>query len=76
MRSALERYFQNAQDLKVQFSNFDILVEGDEALATFTRSDDFKDAQTGKPVHLEMRVSSIVAKQTDGWKIRGMKKPS
>lgn len=76
MRSALERYFQNAEGLKVQFSNFDILVEGDEALATFTRSDDFKDAQTGKPVHLEMRVSSIVAKQDDGWKIRGMKKPS
>ncbi|HLK11336.1 MAG TPA: adenylate/guanylate cyclase domain-containing protein [Candidatus Binatia bacterium] len=76
MRGALERYFQNAQDLKVQFSNFDILVEGNEALATFTRSDDFKDAQTGKPVHLEMRVSSIVAKQDDGWRIRGMKKPS
>jgi ketosteroid isomerase-like protein len=76
MRDALRQYLQNAAQLKVQFSRLDIVVEGDEALATFTRSDDFVDAQSGQPVHLEVRVSSVLARQADGWKIRGLKRPS
>ncbi len=76
MKDALGRYFQNADSLKVQFSNVDILVEGDEALATFTRTDDFKDARSGRDQHLEVRVSSVVAKQGTDWKIKGLKKPS
>ena len=75
MRDALHRYFQSAAHLKVQFSKLDIVVEGDEALATFTRSDDFLDAETSTPVHLEVRVSSALARQDTGWKIRGLQKP-
>jgi ketosteroid isomerase-like protein/TolB-like protein len=76
MREALARYFTAADQLKVQFSNFDILVEGDEAVATFTRNDDFKDSRSGRDMHLEIRVSSVIAKQEGAWKIRGLKKPS
>lgn len=76
MRDSLKRYFENAQDLKVRFSNFDILVEGDKAVATFTRNDDFKDANSGRDAHLEVRVSSVVTKQEGQWKILGLKKPS
>jgi ketosteroid isomerase-like protein len=76
VRDALSKYFANADSLKIQFSNLDIMVEGDEALATFTRSDDFKDARSGRDMHLEVRVSSVVAKQDNAWKIRGLKKPS
>ena len=76
MRNALRTYFQNASRLRVQFSRMDIVVEGNEALATFTRSDDFPDVQTGAPLHLEMRVSNVLARQDGGWKIRGLKKPS
>jgi hypothetical protein len=61
MRDGLRHYFQSAAHLQVQFSNLDIVVEGDEALATFTRSDDFVDAQSGLPVHLEVRVSNVLA---------------
>jgi hypothetical protein len=75
MRDALSRYFQNARRLQVHFSKVDIVVEGDEALATFTRSDDFLDAETGLPVHLEVRVSNVVARQGAAWKIRGLKGP-
>ena len=75
MRDALRHYFQSAAHLQVQFSKLDIVVEGDEALATFTRSDDFLDAETGTPVHLEVRVSNVLARQDGGWKIRGLKKP-
>ena len=52
------------------------MVEGDDALATFTRSDDFLDAQTGTPVHLEVRVSNVLTRRDGGWKILGLKKPS
>jgi ketosteroid isomerase-like protein/TolB-like protein len=75
-RDALRRYFQNAEHLQVQFSKLDIVVEGDEALATLTRSDDFIDVRSGLPVHLEMRVSSVLARQNGAWKIRGLSHPS
>jgi adenylate cyclase len=76
MRDALQQYFGSAARLRVQFSQLDIVVEGDEALATFTRSDDFLDAQTGMPVHLEVRVSNVLTRREGGWKILGLKKPS
>ena len=75
-RDALRRYFENADSLKVQFTNVDILFEGNEALATFTRNDVFKDARSGREMHLEVRMSSVVSKGDGGWKIRGLKKPS
>src|SRR5438445_5363162 len=76
MRDALTRYFATADNLTVRFSNFDILIEGNEAVATFTRNDEFKDAHSGRDMQLEVRVSSVVAKQDGGWKIRGLRKPS
>ena len=75
-REALLRYFDNANKLEVKFTNLDILVEGSEALATFTRDDFFEDVRSGRQIHLEVRMSSVLAKQSDGWKIRTLKKPS
>jgi ketosteroid isomerase-like protein len=75
-RDALTRYFQSANDLKVQFSGVTVLFEGDEALATFTRSDKFRDVQTGRDVNLEVRVSTVVAKAEGAWKIKALRKPS
>jgi ketosteroid isomerase-like protein len=76
MRDAMRRYFQTAKDLKVKFAKVDILVEGDEALATFTRIDDFLDLETSLPVHLEVRVSNVLALQNGTWRIKGLKKPT
>lgn len=76
MRASLERYFENAEGLSVAFSDLSVLVEGDQALATFTRSDEFKDAASGRPVRVELRVSSLLEKRDAGWKIRGLKKPT
>lgn len=76
MRDALRKYFENAERLRVQFSQVDILVEGNEALATFTRSDDFVDASSGVPVHLEVRVSNVVTRQDGTWRILGIKRPA
>jgi len=75
-RDALQRYFDSANDLNVQFSNVTVLFEGDEALATFTRNDKFKDKETGRDVNLEVRVSTVVAKADGAWKIKALRKPS
>jgi hypothetical protein len=75
MRDALTRYFSTADELKIKFSEPEILVAGDDAVATFTRNDDFKDSRSGRAMHLEVRIS-LVAKQQSGWKIQGLRKPS
>jgi ketosteroid isomerase-like protein len=76
-RAGLERYFANAKDLKVTISNVDISVDGEQALATFTRTDEFNDAQNGRPMRLEVRISSVLAHDPTGdWRIRGLKSPS
>jgi ketosteroid isomerase-like protein/TolB-like protein len=75
-RQALQRYFDSANDLTVQFSDETVLFDGDEALATFTRSDKFKDKDTGRDVNLEVRVSTVVSKVDGAWKIKALRKPS
>jgi TolB-like protein/ketosteroid isomerase-like protein len=75
-RQALDRYFKSADSLTVEFSAISVLFEGDEALATFTRSDKFKDVETGRDVNLEVRVSTVVAKADGGWKIKALRKPT
>jgi class 3 adenylate cyclase/TolB-like protein len=75
-RDALTRYFESAKELTVQFTGVSVLFEGDEALATFTRSDKFRDVQTGRDVNLEVRVSTVVAKANGAWKIKALRKPS
>jgi len=75
-RSALLRYFENAKDLAIHISDIEVLLERDEALATFTREDVFTDARRGRQLHLEVRISSVLVRQDGGWKIRSLKKPS
>src|SRR6185503_17202645 len=62
-RASLARYFASAGDLHVRISNIDVLVEGDEAVATFTREDVFDDARSGRRMRLEVRISGILVKE-------------
>jgi TolB-like protein/ketosteroid isomerase-like protein len=75
-RDSLRRYFDNAKNLHVQISKVDIAVEGNDAVATFTRRDEFTEAPTGRDVQLEVRLSGLLTKQHGHWKIRGLRKPS
>jgi ketosteroid isomerase-like protein len=75
-RASLERYFAIARDLRVRVTDVDVLVEGDEAVATFTREDDFVDAPSGRTMHLAVRVSGLLSKRPDGWRIRSLREPS
>jgi CHAT domain-containing protein len=69
-RQKLATYFQFAPDLKVKISNVDVLREGNEAVATYTRRDEFTDSRSGRHFALEASRSAKLKKATDGvWKI-------
>lgn len=75
-RDGFVRYFASADDLSVTVTDVDVLLDGNEALATFTRRDEFKDHNSGKDVHLEVRLSSVVVQQDGKWLMRGVKRSS
>jgi CHAT domain-containing protein/ketosteroid isomerase-like protein/TolB-like protein len=75
-RQKLQTYFQIAPDLKVQISGIDVLRQGNEAAATFTRQDEFTDAKTGRKVHLEVTTTGMLRKDPSGdWKIVALRGP-
>lgn len=68
-KQALARYFENANGLDVKIAEVDLLVEGDDALATFTRRDTFTDLPSGRPVRLEVRIEQRLVRTDNGWRI-------
>jgi class 3 adenylate cyclase/TolB-like protein/ketosteroid isomerase-like protein len=73
-RAGFERYFASADGLTVELNDVDVLVEGDEALVTFTRRDVFRDHASGRAVQLEVRLSSVVVQRDGRWLLRGVKR--
>jgi CHAT domain-containing protein len=68
-RDRLVKYFEMLPDLKVRISDVDVLREGDEAVASYTREDEFTDP-SGRHLHLEHRLSAKLRRAADGaWKI-------
>lgn len=75
-REGFVRYFASADDLSVTLSDVDVLMDGDQALVTFTRRDVFKDHGSGKEIQLEVRLSSVVEQRDGRWLLRGVKRSS
>lgn len=75
-REGFTRYFASADGLTVTLDDIDVLVDGDEALATFTRHDVFTDHSSGREMQLEVRLSSVVVQQDGRWLMRGVRKSS
>jgi ketosteroid isomerase-like protein len=75
-RAGFTRYFTSADGLTVALSDIEVLLEGNEALVTFTRRDAFKDHSSGKDMQLEVRLSSVVVNQDGRWLMRGVKRCS
>ena len=68
-RQKLATYFQNAPDLQVRISNVDVLREGDEAVASYTREDEFTDP-SGRRMRLEHHLSAKLQRGPGGgWTI-------
>jgi ketosteroid isomerase-like protein len=72
-RAAQARYFEGVRDLKVDIGNIDIVVVGDEAVVSYTRTDDFADAKTGRPMHVSVRLTKTLRLEGGTWKMAGAK---
>ena len=44
---------------------------GNEAVVSYTRTDDFVDARTGRPMHVAVRLKKILRQQNGEWKMAG-----
>ncbi len=70
-RQAQSRYFENVEKLKVVFDELDVAVAGDEAVVSFTRVDDFVDRRTGREMHFSVRLTKLLRRADDGWRLSG-----
>lgn len=68
-QAAQQRYFDNVKDLKIAISDVDAVVVGDDAVVSYTRVDDFTDAKTGRPLHVQVRLTKNLKRTADGWKL-------
>ena len=57
------------RDLRISIGDVDIAVVEDEAVVSYTRIDDFADAQTGDPVHVSVRLTKTLRRADGMWKI-------
>lgn len=71
-REAHTRYFESIEQVQVILSDVDIAVVGPEAVVSFTRTDDFKDVLTGRPMHHSVRLTKLLV-LNGGWRISGSK---
>ena len=68
-QEANAKYFENTQDLRVTISDVDITVQGDEAAVSYSREDEFVDANTKQKVKLDVRFTKIFVRTEGGWKM-------
>ena len=67
-RAALERYFGGVRDLHVDIERVEVAVIGEEAVVSYTRTDDFVDVQTGRPQHASIRLTKTLRRVEGRWR--------
>jgi ketosteroid isomerase-like protein len=70
-RAKRQHYFESVRDLRVTIDEIDIAVVGDEAVVSYTRTDDFIDAATGRPIHVSARLTKLLRREAGIWKVAG-----
>jgi len=70
-REALRVYLANANGLTVELTDIIISPHGTDVDVSFTRHDRFVDAQSGRPVRLEVRLTKLLVREQGTWKIGG-----
>ena len=68
-QAAQQRYFDNVKDLKIAISDVDAVVVGDDAVVSYTRTDDFTDVRTGRPLHVQVRLTKNLKRTAGGWRL-------
>jgi hypothetical protein len=66
-RAALVAYYAGILGLRVAIDNVVIAVVGGEAVVSYSRTDDFVDTQTGRPMHVALRVTKTLARKDGAW---------
>lgn len=73
---ALSTYHQTAKNLAVKVDDVRILkINSREAVAAFIREDSFIDAQSGKPVHLQVKLTKRFVHQGGLWRMLAAAQP-
>jgi TolB-like protein len=70
-RAALQSYLANAKDLVVELSDIAITPHGKDVAVSFIRRDRFTDAESSRPVRLEVRLTKVLVWEQSTWKIGG-----
>jgi ketosteroid isomerase-like protein len=68
-RDALVRYFASVKDLRVGLDEVDVEVVGDEAIVSYTRTDDFVDVRTGRTMHVMTRPTKLLRRHGAEWRL-------
>ena len=68
-REAQKRYFTMVEDLQIQIDHVEMAVIGDEAVVSYTRSDEFVDSKTGRPVAVTVRLTKTLVRQGGEWRL-------
>jgi hypothetical protein len=68
-KEANARYFQHTQGLQVFLRDVDITVRDDKAIVSYTREDQFVDAQSGKSIKLATRFTKLFVLLDGEWKM-------
>jgi hypothetical protein len=68
-QAAQQRYFDGVRDLRIAIDNIDVAVVGDEAVVSYTRTDEFADARTGRPMRVSVRLTKVLRREGGGWKL-------
>jgi ketosteroid isomerase-like protein len=66
---ANRRYFENARGLEVSIEEIDVALGQDKAAVSYTRRDRFIDNETGRPTKVEVRLTKILVRVNDTWKL-------
>jgi len=67
-RAALERFLGDVRDLRVSIDKVDVAIFGDEAVVTYSRTDDFVDVPRDRPMHVTVRVTKTLRRVGSEWK--------
>lgn len=70
-RNALERFFANVRDLRVEIADVDVVINVDDGIVSYTRIDDFVDVETRQPQHLSLRVTRMLRRVDGRWRFAG-----
>jgi hypothetical protein len=68
-QAAFERYFEQAGDLHVTISDVEMRVVDENAIVSFTRTDEFVDKVSGQHVRMPVRLTKTLHFEDGGWRI-------